>query len=152
MKHSTFDHYSGKPIIDAHIIKCWIHYNVYETCFSPPDSSFPCRSYGGYQECLWMKRNEGRFEKLADLPKVADSCADQAVVRKVPVYIQWCQNYFGKWLSWRNSVTYNHRPWFVCPVRFSQGRCRRGWSKMFCSLFTFLQCNSIDETNKTKSC
>ena len=33
-----------------------------------------------------MKRNEGKFEKLADLPKVADSCADQAVVRKVPVY------------------------------------------------------------------
>ena len=33
-----------------------------------------------------MKRNEGKFEKLADLPKVADSCADQAVVRKVPIY------------------------------------------------------------------
>ena len=33
-----------------------------------------------------MKRNEGKFEKLVDLPKVADSCADQAVVRKVPVY------------------------------------------------------------------
>ena len=33
-----------------------------------------------------MKRNEGKFGKLADLPKVADSCADQAVVRKVPVY------------------------------------------------------------------
>ena len=33
-----------------------------------------------------MKRNEGKFEKLEDLPKVADSCADQAVIRKVPVY------------------------------------------------------------------
>ena len=32
----------------------------------------------------WKK--EGKFEKLADLPKLADSCADKAVVRKVPVY------------------------------------------------------------------
>ena len=32
------------------------------------------------------EKKEGKFEKLADLPKVADSCADQTVVRKVPVY------------------------------------------------------------------
>ena len=43
-----------------------------------------------------LNEKEGKFEKLADLPKLADSCADQAVVRKVPVYNTMVSELFWK--------------------------------------------------------
>ena len=83
------------------------------------------------------------------LPKVADSCADQAVVRKVPVYngvrIVLESGFLEEAAS---PVTIVHDLFVLCAFH----KADVVGVDLKCSLVTFLHCNSIDETNKTKSC
>ena len=96
-----------------------------------------------------MKSNEGRFEKLADLPKVADPCADQAVVRKVPEYngvrIVLESGFLEETAS---PVTIVHDLFVLCAF-YKADVVRVDLKKLFsCYIFTFLHGKSIDGRKK----